>query len=356
MSDINTFQQQLIEKLFQMERGYVLDFSNSTIANFFYKELEIDIYDEKYNMNGDSKANRLREFFSVENNNIAGIAINKLIEYIETKIIIDDFAEGKFSQKLISAVKEIATELINKTTSVKEKEVSKYHDSNIFEANSFGLFISHRDNNKEQAQETKELLSVYGISGFVAHDDIEPSKEWQGEIELALFSMDSLIALLYEGFFDSSWTNQEIGVAFGLKKPIFTVRLGEDPKGFVGKFQALRPSNGSSEDLALQIATQIIKNSATKEVMINAYFYALGSCISFNECEIWAQLLPHISVVDLDQINILINAFNENSQARDCYAINGGRYRNQKDIATYINDWINDEKYIIKRRKICNKV
>jgi len=42
--------------------GYVLDFSNRTMAEFFEDEFEIEIYDEKYSVNGPSKRNHLTTF------------------------------------------------------------------------------------------------------------------------------------------------------------------------------------------------------------------------------------------------------------------------------------------------------
>jgi hypothetical protein len=45
-----------------MEGGYVLDFSDRTMASFFNDELNVDIYDERYALNGTSKAKRLRCF------------------------------------------------------------------------------------------------------------------------------------------------------------------------------------------------------------------------------------------------------------------------------------------------------
>ena len=49
-----------LDEVFQMESGYVLDFSDRTMASFFSDELNVDIYDPKYAVNGTSKAKRLR--------------------------------------------------------------------------------------------------------------------------------------------------------------------------------------------------------------------------------------------------------------------------------------------------------
>ena len=50
----------IIDRVFGMEGGYVLDFSNRTFADFFLEELGVDIYDDRWDAQGNSKANRLR--------------------------------------------------------------------------------------------------------------------------------------------------------------------------------------------------------------------------------------------------------------------------------------------------------
>ena len=57
MSDLNTNEKLKLEKLFDMGTGYVLDFSNRTFSNFISETIEIDIYNDKYSDNADSRAN-----------------------------------------------------------------------------------------------------------------------------------------------------------------------------------------------------------------------------------------------------------------------------------------------------------
>jgi hypothetical protein len=52
----------LLDEIFEMQGGYVLDFSNQTFSNFFEDEFGIDIYDDLYSENGTSKAKRLSFF------------------------------------------------------------------------------------------------------------------------------------------------------------------------------------------------------------------------------------------------------------------------------------------------------
>ena len=44
------------------------------------------------------------------------------------------------------------------------------------------------------------MLEPYGISAFVAHEDIKPTKEWEVKIEKALFSMNALCSILTPEF------------------------------------------------------------------------------------------------------------------------------------------------------------
>lgn len=59
---IRALDMRLIDDLFGMGGGYVLDFSDRTFAEFFSDELDIDIDHPKFSAEGTSKAKRLRCF------------------------------------------------------------------------------------------------------------------------------------------------------------------------------------------------------------------------------------------------------------------------------------------------------
>ena len=105
--------------------------------------------------------------------------------------------------------------------------------------NHLRLFVSHLAKHKKQASLIQQNLLSYQISAFIAHVDIAPTKKWQDEIELALSTADALVAMLTPGFHESKWTDQEIGFAMGRSLPILTIRLGEDPYGFLAREQAI---------------------------------------------------------------------------------------------------------------------
>jgi hypothetical protein len=76
----------------------------------------------------------------------------------------------------------------------------------------FRLFISHIAIHKDKAIRLKSCLVRYGIDGFVAHEDIEPTLEWQSEIEKALRTMDAFLAIHTVGFAKSIWTSRRWGM------------------------------------------------------------------------------------------------------------------------------------------------
>ncbi len=60
MSNIRSLDMKFLDDLFEMNSGYVLDFSDHSMARFFAEELNVDIDDEAYREHGTSKAKRLR--------------------------------------------------------------------------------------------------------------------------------------------------------------------------------------------------------------------------------------------------------------------------------------------------------
>lgn len=101
-------------------------------------------------------------------------------------------------------------------------------DSRFWRPAHFRLFLTHLLSFKEQTTRLQSSLLPFGISAFVAHVDIEPTKEWLSEIEKALYSMDALAAILMPGFHESNWTDHEVGIAVGRDVLVIPIRKGLD--------------------------------------------------------------------------------------------------------------------------------
>ena len=120
MSSLSAREKARLEKLFDMSSGYVLSFSDSTIATFFYDVVNIDIHDEKYCGNGSSKAKKLREFWRLEDDYMVGKSTQAMIEKAEEKLFASsscmtstDETEDKNKKKLVEDCKSIATHLLS---------------------------------------------------------------------------------------------------------------------------------------------------------------------------------------------------------------------------------------------------
>ena len=80
---IRSIDRRLIDDLFEMGDGYVLDFSNKTFAEFFDEELGVNIDDPRYSVEGTSKAKRLRFFLRISDPQVRVRTLLALWEYRE---------------------------------------------------------------------------------------------------------------------------------------------------------------------------------------------------------------------------------------------------------------------------------
>lgn len=134
----------------------------------------------------------------------------------------------------------------------------------------FKLFISHISKDKFKATRLKECLAPYKIAGFVAHEDITPTLEWQTEIERGLHAMDGFLAMHTVGFSQSFWCQQEVGFAVGRGIKVISLKMGEDPTGFIGKHQALPRRDRKAEDIAKEVEAILIEDARTKDRLAEA--------------------------------------------------------------------------------------
>ncbi|MFN0044180.1 MAG: toll/interleukin-1 receptor domain-containing protein [Alphaproteobacteria bacterium] len=211
--------------------------------------------------------------------------------------------------------------------------VSEEATKRIWTDGQFRLFVSHKSEVKKETTELKEKLSCYGVSCFVAHADIQPTQQWQDEIENALATMDGFVALMTEKFHESNWTDQEVGYAFARGVPIVAIRLGRDPYGFIGKFQGL---NCTWESAADAIVKLLIKHDR----MFDAYVSALKGCPSFITGNTLAAILPAIEKPSDERLDALVDAYNTNSELRGSYGFNGSRPTFfGPGLLHYLNEW-----------------
>ena len=208
------------------------------------------------------------------------------------------------------------------------------------------LFISHRDNYKNEAQDLANKLEKYGISAFVAHDTIEPMTTWQEEIMKGLQTMEIMLAFITDNFSKSSWTNQEIGVALGRNIPIISLKLeNESPCGFIQTKQALK---GNLRNLAKSVpeiynlTIELIGGERCKSVLISKFLTSRNYGQALSLCKLMDETINSLSDDEAEQI---IYGFSNNSQ------LYGSVYL--KDPLCDFLKRTTGKDYFIRRNKIC---
>jgi hypothetical protein len=200
-----------------------------------------------------------------------------------------------------------------------QSKLPKFKDNTttFWKSGHFKLFISHLSTFRKTIGHLKKELEKYGISSFVAHEDIEPTKEWQDEIEKGLFSMDAMCAVLMPGFKESNWTDQEIGVAIGRGVLIIPVRRELDPYGFIGKYQGLQSLGKNVDEVAEDIFQVISKNPKTRNQIINCLVDLF--LLSNEPIEAIERInsLKKINDIPNDKINLLYQRIIENKNLKE---------------------------------------
>ncbi len=145
----------------------------------------------------------------------------------------------------------------------------------------FRLFVSHIAEHRQFAGEIQSKLLTFGVSSFVAHNDIEPTQEWQDEIEAALATCDGMLVLLYPDFHQSDWTDQEIGYVMGRQLLIVAARFGTSPYGFIRKFQAMEGDHKTADDLAVELFEILRRHRQTRKRISEAVVECFKQSDSF---------------------------------------------------------------------------
>ncbi len=185
----------------------------------------------------------------------------------------------------------------------------------------FRLFLTHVARKKKVAHKLKSCLRFYGVDAFVAHDDIQPGKEWQVVIESALHSCHALAGLLHEGFRKSDWCDQEVGIALGRGIPVVPIQFDLIPYGFFGSVQAV--SNAADQQpkgLARNLVLVLLEDKRTSVKLTQAIVDQLADAISYDQAnrlsKILAQKAPLLSRKQAEQLR---KAEKENSQLQDAF-------------------------------------
>ncbi len=212
------------------------------------------------------------------------------------------------------------------TASARQARPSDAQVKHILGDETCRIFLSHLSSDKLAATRLKEELVRLGIAAFVAHEDIEPTKEWQAEIELALRLMDALAALISPDFHNSRWTNQEIGWALGRGVPVFSIKMGADPSGFIGSAQAIHGNPLDIPGTASKFMEVLVGHAATQGRVRHGLISAFRKVESFKEAKELCDHITNFTDFTEKEKEILWMACDSNSQVSGAFGVRGKIY------------------------------
>jgi len=185
-------------------------------------------------------------------------------------------------------------------------------EATFWKAGHFKLFLSHLASFKSNTARLQQALKKYAITSFVAHEDIEPSKEWQIEIESALHTMDAMAVILMTGFKESNWCDQEVGFAVGKDVLIIPIRKGIDPYGFIGKYQGIQAMNKNIGEVADEVFQTIVKSPKTRGKILNSLSNAISQSTEIEDATDKVLLLQSAKNIPKEILNNIKESVAEN--------------------------------------------
>ena len=181
------------------------------------------------------------------------------------------------------------------------------------------VFLSHSAQRRAEVSAISDELAVVGIHGFVAHDTMEYSAPWQAQIEEALRTMQALAVLVHPELNGSAWCHQEIGWALGRRVPIFAVRIGSDPVGFIARTQWPSVANGDPKTVAGHISTWVSGLPGLGDRVVEGLIHALGEAGNYYSAEAAAERIVALGSLTPHQFRLLDDVWWSNDQAHGGY-------------------------------------
>lgn len=175
------------------------------------------------------------------------------------------------------------------------------------------VFLSYHHNARKTASRLRDSLNVLGMDVFLAHEDVEPSVEWQKGILRALKNCDVFIPVLTRSFHSSLWTDQETGIAVARRKVILPVKFSVLPYGFIGKYQALKAQKDLQET-CWKIAFNLASKPAFRATVTDGVITAFLESGSFEESARRAKVLAKFEPFSVAQLNRIVEGGGKNSQ------------------------------------------
>lgn len=160
-----------LEKYLQMEGGYVLDFSNNSLRQFVNDNVRLDIYDNKYDKYGDSKAKRIRAIWDVESDYLIGKLLKSFISYYKAKQIVNPY-NFNASKDLEQSCEKIVERLLREEVSSHTDLITPLYDESDFSKLATNIKEYIEKNEPELALDRLHTFYVKFIRGICTRHQI----------------------------------------------------------------------------------------------------------------------------------------------------------------------------------------
>ncbi|HMS73079.1 MAG TPA: toll/interleukin-1 receptor domain-containing protein [Baekduia sp.] len=244
-----------------------------------------------------------------------------------TNVLLSEFGFGSLSddrfapsiaEMITDATDEVVVEMYSVVMDVDADEVQEAvaigADDGNWKRGYARVFLSHSALHKQFVGEVASELAVVGIHGFVAHDAMEYSKPWQIQIEQALRTMQAFVALVHPEVNQSAWCQQEIGWALGRRVPLYVLRLGADPAGFIGRDQWPSAASQTPKQVAATIAGWVTRLPDLGPSVFEGLLEALRSAQNYMDAGATAERIEALGSLEEDQLAAIDHVWWTNDQ------------------------------------------
>ncbi|MBI1939477.1 MAG: toll/interleukin-1 receptor domain-containing protein [Ignavibacteriales bacterium] len=176
------------------------------------------------------------------------------------------------------------------------------------------IFLSYNSQDSDLAGSIKRNLGSYGLSVFLAHEDIEPTQDWIDRLLLELNKSVVFIPILTESFLKSKWTSQEIGIALANDIFIISLKVDIDPFGFLSRYQALKFRTKNLPLSCSHITNLIYSNKHLRKQFLDGLIDLFTKSDTFDEAKYRSSLLKEYDGYTKTQVSKILRASIDNDQ------------------------------------------
>ncbi|SEO17693.1 toll/interleukin-1 receptor domain-containing protein [Bradyrhizobium sp. OK095] len=177
-------------------------------------------------------------------------------------------------------------------------------------------FMSYQTADREIAAGVAQLLDTLGVQSFMAHEHIEVSVEWRGEILRQLSLADLFVPILSQRYYASIWCKQESGIAAFRRMTLIPLSIdGSIPEGFISHVQSSLLQGGQAT------YHQLMRGVASANIgfAIDAGIRLIAGARSFRQAEYHFEAVrSHLNGATDQQIIQLLTVSAQNGQV--CHA------------------------------------